>query len=1292
MLASCQPRVAPTDPQIGAGSPALPIRLKSRVFAPPQGFDAQILRVFDGESDGRRVHVLIQFARATAPEERRTLERKFGVRFLDPVPEHAFFASMPASSAVARGLLAASDLVRWIGPIEPGDKIAPWLRTRGFPEHAVLAEGRVAAIVEFFGDVPVTAQKTLLDDHGADVVARWKPVNGWQVIAATKILWALSEAEAVKWIVEIPGPTQLDNDGVRGAVDADAVHPPAPYGLTGAGVTVAQLESRIPSKGHGDFFGRIGAGGFVGPVSDRSWAHDETVAINGRYDDGEAVYIDFDDSRTVSLGDSRITNLPGFGAVVDGGDPDVGRSLALFLTDAPDEVPAVAGELFADTVAANAMYSDGESIYRDNDFDRDVSVGDVRLTAASGFAAGSFVAAGDGDEGTSLKLFPTNPHDHPTHVAGTLMGDGAMSAANGGTPGQWKGVAPGVVLRSYRRDHRTDVLSDKYETAALNDVTITTNSWGTSHCDEVVPPDTCYDVNSEFYDAVAAGRRSDGTASGLPARMLIMGSAGNEGYVFRHTERIEYTVGSSTWVTGVDNGLFDFDGGGQPEGIYLDLDDDGVVSAADINIFGPVQSFALGAPLIAFTENEVFDETLVMFPGATNWDIGIYRDADNTQTVTPGDVRIKPSRIGFLTGDPTLTFPQGSVVAAGDGDIGNVLHPFTGWSTVRIPNSAKNTIEVANVASDTNLPSFSSGRGPTDDGRLKPDLAGPGSQSSGDLGVTSAFPGNLYEVNTGTSMATPAVAGVAALLTEWVRSSCAAVNPRPATLRALMLHGAEDLTQVRSLPIPYAGPDFVTGFGLAKAKGAVDLVGRHVEGTLTTLGFVDIPVTVTTAQPLKVTLVWDDPPWTANAAPSALTGILQNDLDLELIAPDGTRYTPWILDPAHPSRPAVTGKTPAGAPVPDADRDRRNPVEQVLVKTAMPGTWTIRVSAAMLNLAPQEFTIVSEALPITSSPCALGSSADVWMRDNPADTGAVPSTGLLWLSPDVWNRLDGDGGTAHENPEFGRLNHLYASVRNIGPAAAGATAVDVWIAPAATGLAWPGSFSYVGRLAVPNLGAGEVRQIGPLAWAPPDPTPSWHFCFYVKAVSLQDPITITESSQVDRNTRNSNNIVWRNLNVVDLQSSESVTFLTRNIREKPAAMDLVLRVPEAFLKSGAVRLRLSPALQKRWFEVADKAEGLVSLAGRYRVAGAPAPERARPRFVPGAEIAAGRPAPLYEVRAPVVEIPGLRMRSGEAQPVTLTFVSFEDTPAGTFDVDVLQRLDGVIVGGIRYRVRVGHAE
>src|SRR5690606_24243399 len=105
------------------------------------------------------------------------------------------------------------------------------------------------------------------------------------------------------------------------------------------------------------------------------------------------------------------------------------------------------------------------------------------------------------------------------------------------------------------------------------------------------------------------------------------------------------------------------------------------------------------------------------------------------------------------------------------------------------------------------------------------------------------------------------------------------------------------------------------------------------QGTLAPAATSTTSFTVSTGDPLKVTLVWTDPEATADGAGVNVgTRRLINDLDLQVIGPGGT-FMPWTLNPAQPGNAALRNA-----------RNSIDTVEQVLIDTPLGGTYTIRVS------------------------------------------------------------------------------------------------------------------------------------------------------------------------------------------------------------------------------------------------------------------------------------------------------------------------------------------------------------
>lgn len=276
------------------------------------------------------------------------------------------------------------------------------------------------------------------------------------------------------------------------------------------------------------------------------------------------------------------------------------------------------------------------------------------------------------------------------------------------------------------------------------------------------------------------------------------------------------------------------------------------------------------------------------------------------------------------------------------------------WGTVRIPNSAKNTIVVGATDDSGVITGFSS-RGPTTDGRIKPDIAAPGSSLRSTIpnnhytddsgldcdgtGDDFCFP---YDRMSGTSMSTPVVAGSLALLLQEWRKSRDVSNPFPSTLKAVVIHTADD----RGLN----GPDFTYGFGLIDVRTAAEVIGNifdHaiIERTLYNTNDIDsysMLVAPGTAQ-ISITLAWDDTPGTANAAVA-----LENDLDLLLVDPNGNLHYPW------------THLTPVAAPNLAAVRapDHRNNVEKAQVDLPIPGIWEVRVIGFAIPEPVQRYSLI----------------------------------------------------------------------------------------------------------------------------------------------------------------------------------------------------------------------------------------------------------------------------------------------------------------------------------------------
>jgi serine protease AprX len=229
------------------------------------------------------------------------------------------------------------------------------------------------------------------------------------------------------------------------------------------------------------------------------------------------------------------------------------------------------------------------------------------------------------------------------------------------------------------------------------------------------------------------------------------------------------------------------------------------------------------------------------------------------------------------------------VVAAGNsGDApGTVTSPGTAVGALTVGAVAEHSNPAGTPRHDKGvwLAAFSS-RGPTSDGRTKPDVAAPG------VTVTSADNGTVagYVTMSGTSMATPYVAGAVALGLEAVPGAT------PAQVRAAMTGTARD--------VGAAGTDHEYGAGLVDVRAFVDAltgaaeprrtpmqVFTHLAGSVPDHGSTSVPIDVAAGGvglPIAVTVTLD-----GEGGCVIIFGVCwplewSPDLDAELVAPDGS--------------------------------------------------------------------------------------------------------------------------------------------------------------------------------------------------------------------------------------------------------------------------------------------------------------------------------------------------------------------------------------------------------------------
>ncbi len=263
-----------------------------------------------------------------------------------------------------------------------------------------------------------------------------------------------------------------------------------------------------------------------------------------------------------------------------------------------------------------------------------------------------------------------------------------------------------------------------------------------------------------------------------------------------------------------------------------------------------------------------------------------------------------------------------------------------GYDTIPDTGNAKNIMTVGAVDDAVlggvrNLAAASvlsfSGWGPSDDGRIKPDIVANG----GSLYSCGNDSQQSYATESGTSMACPNAAGSALLLIEYYSRLFPGQSMLASTLKGLIIHTTDDLGN--------AGPDYSYGWGLINVKTAADQIRAHsmapttrkiTEGLLTSTNTSDsYSFQWDGVSSIRATLCWTDPPHAAITGLDNTQRALVNDLDLRIDGPGGAPvYLPYVLNPANPDAVAQTG-----------DNTRDN-VEQVYIASpSTSGTYTVRV-------------------------------------------------------------------------------------------------------------------------------------------------------------------------------------------------------------------------------------------------------------------------------------------------------------------------------------------------------------
>jgi len=406
------------------------------------------------------------------------------------------------------------------------------------------------------------------------------------------------------------------------------------------------------------------------------------------------------------------------------------------------------------------------------------------------------------------------------------------------------------------------------------------------------------------------------------------------------------------------------------------------------------------------------------------------------------------------------------------------------------------------TAGNANQMASWSSRGPTDDGRIKPDVVAPGTWIlSGYSGLYQEGYGDpvnpqnglyqwdgwgmprsvAYKGMGGTSMSNPLTAGAATVVRDFYQKAHS-LSASAALVKATLINSAVDMLDENNDGVndnDYPIPNNHEGWGRVNVANATD--GSHQFADVTSGGASTGSTTtyqsVVSAggSPLKITLVWSDYPSTESASVN-----LVNDLDLEVVAPNGT--TTYLGNVFSGGWSATGGAA-----------DRRNNVENVYVQSATAGTYTIRVKGFNVPNGPQPYALVVDGGTLSAPPPPTSTGLTSPSLNAAVTSGAGDNNGFE-VNPNNGHANDGlfavdnNSGSAKSTSctSTSRDKHVYREY-GFGFAASAILGIEVRLDARVDGtsgspkmcvqLSWDGGATWTAAKQTPNLTTSEATYM-----------------------------------------------------------------------------------------------------------------------------------------------------------------------------------------------------------------------
>ena len=282
-------------------------------------------------------------------------------------------------------------------------------------------------------------------------------------------------------------------------------------------------------------------------------------------------------------------------------------------------------------------------------------------------------------------------------------------------------------------------------------------------------------------------------------------------------------------------------------------------------------------------------------------------------------------------------------------------------------------------------------QGPAVDERIKPDLVGPADM------VYTTTSGNGYVSNFGgTSAATPIISGAVGLVYQMYKQNHFGNNPvnqfpHASTIKAILIANAYQYILDPSDP-NFQATRYQQGWGTVDLKRIFDIGSNHFivdeSEPLKKDEASTYHIYPTSAQDLKISLVWTDPP-----GPREATQHLKNNLDLKVTDPNGNVY--WGNYGLLTSQWSSIDST-----ADPLNADILNNVENVFIQNPTEGSWAIEVIATDIQQDGvwETFPEIDQAYSLVISP--MGQKIWPMFHHNPWHTGFATSN-----SPETPARL-----------------------------------------------------------------------------------------------------------------------------------------------------------------------------------------------------------------------------------------------------------------------------------------------